>query len=157
MRPCSVIVNLVDGECLTIQRMLESSVKVSEIHRFSTLALFYYKQTVIKGMLKPKMNICWKYTFGHWIELFQFLVLILQFSIRTDLETFSNCISCLANGSSAVNGWRQNESPKKLIKTFNPHPVHQITSCETKSSMFVRNKSIIKTSNHSFWQNVQNP
>ncbi len=54
-----------------------------------------------------------------------------------------------------MNGWRQNESPKKLIKTFNPHPVHQITSCETKSSMFVKNKSIIKMSNHSFWQNAK--
>ncbi len=66
----------------------------------------------------------------------------------------------LTSGSSAVNGCRQNESSNSWLKrNNNPQvihtpPVHQLTSCEAKGCMFVRNKSIIKdilTSNRCFW------
>ncbi len=62
---------------------------------------------------------------------------------------------CLTNGSSAVNGCRQNERPNtdKNITIIHTTPVHQLTSWEDKSCVFVRNKSIIivfLTSNRCF-------
>ncbi len=56
----------------------------------------------------------------------------------------------LSNGSSAVNGCRQNESPNSWLKHHNnpqvihTTPVHQLTSCEATRCMFVRNESIIR-------------
>jgi len=46
----------------------------------------------------------------------------------------------LNNGSSAVNGCRQNESPNVTIYTI---PVHLLMYCEAKSCMFLKNKFII--------------
>ncbi len=63
---------------------------------------------------------------------------------------------CLRNGSSAVNGCCQNESWLKHHnnpQVIHTTPVHQLTSWEDRSCVFVRNKSIIKTfltSNHHF-------
>ncbi len=48
----------------------------------------------------------------------------------------------LSNGSFAVNGCRQ--TADKNITIIHITPVHQFTSWEAKSCMFVRNKSIIK-------------
>ncbi len=58
-------------------------------------------------------------------------------------------------GPSAVNGCRQNERPNtdKNITIIHTTPVHQLTSWEDKSCVFVRNKSIIivfLTSNRCF-------
>ncbi len=53
----------------------------------------------------------------------------------------------LTNGSSAVNGCRQNESPNSWLKHHNNSqvihttPVHQLISCEVKRCAFVKNKS----------------
>ncbi len=76
--------------------------------------------------------------------------------METDLQ---KCIPMifhhlLTNGSSAVNGCRQNES-KQLIKTsqvIHTAPLHQLTSCKVKSNEFVRNNSIetFLTSDHRF-------
>ncbi len=55
----------------------------------------------------------------------------------------------LTNGSSAVNGGRQNESPNSCLKNHNnlrvihKTPVHQLTSCQEKCFIFVINTSII--------------
>ncbi len=64
----------------------------------------------------------------------------------------------LTNGSSAVNGCRQNESPNSWEKHHdNPQlihttPVHQLTSCDSKSRMFAWTNSsrFLLTSNHCF-------
>ncbi len=55
----------------------------------------------------------------------------------------------LTNGSSALNGCRQNES-KQLIKTSqkstsNPHDSSPLTLCESKSCVFIIIKFIIKS------------
>ncbi len=70
---------------------------------------------------------------------------MIYFFIGTDLE---KCLHhLLTNGSSAVNGCRQNESPNSWY-------VHQLMSCEVKSCVFVKNTSIMKTYltlNHWIW------
>ncbi len=77
------------------------------------------------------------------------------FILHSSLENIWR--NLLTNGYSAVNGCRQKES-KQLIKTQVIHttPGHQLMSCEMKSCVFVRNKSIIKTltSNKSSFYNT---
>ncbi len=76
----------------------------------------------------------------------------LFFFIRTDLEKCS--ITSLGHQCIIIcSEWVPSEwESKQLIKHHNniqvihTTPVHQLTSCETKSCMFVRNKSIIKMS-----------
>ncbi len=53
----------------------------------------------------------------------------------------------LTNGSSAVNGCRQNESPDKNITVIHTTPVHQLTSCEVKSCVFVRTNPSLRCFN----------
>ncbi len=80
----------------------------------------------------PKMNICWKLTIGHprcrWVCFF----------IKANLDKCS--VTLLTNGSSAVNGCRQNES-QLIITIIHTSPAVNILW----RGKLVRNKSIIET------------
>ncbi len=75
---------------------------------------------------------------------------LLNIKVRFQIWSILVLHCLLTSGSSAVNGCHQNESSNSLWKHHNyPQvihmtPVHQLTSCEAKSCLFVINKSIIK-------------
>ncbi len=103
------------------------------ILRCSKVVYFMYRNTRsdIKGIVHKIIKICW--IFAH------------PYSIQ-DVDEFITI-----NGSSAVNGCRENESPNSCLKHHNDSQVIRTTSvytfmfCEVKSCIFVTNKSIFKS------------
>ncbi len=93
-------------------------------------------------IVHPKMKICFTFTHPQAIQNVD-----VCFFIWTDLEKFS--ITSLAHQWILCSEWVPSEwESKQLIKHHNnpqvihTTPVHQLTSCEVKSYVFVRNKSI---------------
>ncbi len=93
---------------------------------------------LIKGIVYPKLKICWKFPHSQVIQ---------------NVDEFV---------SSFCSEWVPSEwESKQLIKNHNNpqvihmNPVHQLMSCEVKSCMFVRDNGIINmlsTSNSCFWK-----
>ncbi len=92
-----------------------------------------------KGIVHPKMYIYWKCTHPQAIQdINNFVSLSKQIWGNLALHHL------LTNGCSE---WVPSEWEFKLLINITityTNPVHQLTSCEVKSCVFVRNKSIIK-------------
>ncbi len=94
----------------------------------------YDQEQLLKGLIHPKMIICCKCTPQAVQDVNEFICLPEQIWRNSALHH-------LTNGSSAVNGCRQNDEFKQLIKTstrcFNPQEtlttlVHQLISLSEK-------------------------
>ncbi len=88
--------------------------------------------SVPKGIVHPKMKICWNFTYPQAVQDVD------EFVSSTE-QIWRSVAShhLLTNGSSAVNGCRQNERPNSWLHHNNPQvihttPVHQLMSCEAQ-------------------------
>ncbi len=95
------------------------------------------KLTKLKGIVHPKMKLCWKYT--HFLGNLRFRWICFQ----TVLDKCS--IAHHADPLQWMGAVRKRvQTADKEITIIHMTPVHQLMSCEVKSHMFVINQSIIK-------------
>ncbi len=132
-----------------LQKALSHSVQWKIFSEWKLLTCFLTCTTQMHDWLITRIFPCnqtlkWPYHF--WFSFFPWKSTYQRF---ISLKKMSNLVfmylalhHLLTNGSSAVNGCRQNECPKQLLKHHNnpqvihTTPVHQLTSYEVKSCAF---------------------